>query len=293
MRPTRTLRFFGSTVFAGLLVLVFLGLVPSWAFATPQHNIWPDSTITQEQEYIHYRGLADMLGHPVGDRPTLLGIRGLTLWAEAPHEVRSTNLAYDDTFILLVPDTNTAYAFPGATHPFRRISDEAPDVDDDGRGDVAMIRPGLYTAERMDPERLLVRNLDGTGRIPAYRDFNHNGRFEPEEKARSFQITEGRHAAPNMGLFATAILFHVGGGFGSIGCQTAAAHHIALLHAHAPFDYLLVDAVDALSVASTLPDTGQPETAPLWAAPGLKPHRVERSTNVRPGQGHTVAWDLH
>ena len=265
-----------------LYLSVFIGVhvwltQPAAAAPDAQGSIWADDGSTREQEYLHYEALLDELGLPIGEKPLLLGLRGLKLGSDEPHEVKSHTYRYDDAFIFLVPEENTAYTFAGSTHPFLRRSEESPDIDEDGDGDVAMIRPGYYQVERMDPERLLVRNMDGTGRIPAYRDFNHNGRFEESEKARALEITRGLYAAPGMGLFATAILFHAG--FGSIGCQTAAAQHIALLHARAPFDYALMDAAEV--VASRAAPT---EEAPLMGAP-MAP--IDFATEVRvDGQGN-------
>lgn len=264
-----------------------LGLVQPAVAApdsTPEPTLWADSSTTKEHAYLHYEELFTNLGLPVGDKPMLLGIRGLKLGKTEPHEVKSHSFRYDDAFIFLVPEDNAAYTFAGSTHPFQRRSDESPDIDEDGDGDVAMIRPGFYHVERMDPERLLVRNTDGTARIPAYRDFNHNGLFEPEEKARALEITRGRYATPEMGLFATAILFHAGKGFGSIGCQTAPARHIALLHDHAPFDYMLMEAENVLAMAT--PEPPEEVKGPLMGAP-MAP--VPFATEVRvDGQGNVA-----
>ena len=214
-------------------------------------DVWGPSSLSTEARFHHFSSLVNELGYEVGDKPMLLGLRGLRLFSEQTHTVRSFARGYDDAFVMLLPETKRVWMFKGSTHPYQRWSEEAPDVNADGEGDVAMIRPGLYHVVKMDTERLLVKNLDGSMRIPAYRDLDHDGIFEPSEVAASLTTKRGEYFNPELGGFASAVLFH--SGYGSIGCQTTASPNMKKLHKFAPFDYLLMDGADAQRAARRSP----------------------------------------
>lgn len=139
--------------------------------------IWPSA---EAVSITHWGNIAGLLGasatYPM-PRPFLIGIRGIRPFEDTSHEVVSKP-AYDDTFVLLAADgLARAVVFEGSTHAYQRDSKLSPDVDHDGRGDVATIKPGYYLLEYRGgkyPEfELLTR--DRSGRIPAYRDLQHDG----------------------------------------------------------------------------------------------------------------------
>jgi hypothetical protein len=97
-----------------------------------------------------------------------------------------------------------------ASHPGQMRSGDSPDVNRDGRGDVAHIRPGVYQyttrlggkgGNRFNP-------IEGGNFNNAARDLNGNGVIDGNERNQSYR--------------ATAIQWHAGNANSpsSIGCQT-------------------------------------------------------------------------
>ncbi|MBK8012305.1 MAG: peptidoglycan-binding protein [Deltaproteobacteria bacterium] len=142
-----------------------------------------------------------------GGIPTVLGLR---------HNRRATS-RYDDQFIVLLPN-GRVHRFAGATHPGQTRSDQAPDVNGDGVGDVGIIRPGNYQARpngvHARAASFRVSTIGRSGLIPGWRDTNHDGTYDASEIARS----------ERRGDVMTGILFHQGNSSApaSIGCLTLA-----------------------------------------------------------------------
>jgi len=223
--------------------------------------LWPAREASVQQRHAHYASLCRRWGHELSsERATLIGLRGVGLFASRTHYTVSARI-YDDTFVLLTNDGDVK-EFAGATHPFQTDSSASPDFDGDRRGDVGMIRPGLYHCEPTHHHRtghpaLLVKTIDGSTHIPAYRDLNHDGIFTPEEMRHSTtpppSSNSNRQVDNAIGAYATDILFHPGDpSYSSIGCQTADSANIKLLHGKAPLDYLLILATDLLARLSPL-----------------------------------------
>ncbi len=149
------------------------------------------------------------------------------------HVVQSTS-ALDDTFVVITPgQASSTRAFAGATHPYQKTSTESPDMNGDGLGAVAMIRPGTYALTPVVYKGFKAMRLlppGGVDRVPAYRDLDHDGLFSPDEIQRSIDATTGPQVAAGIGMYATEVFFHPGSawGFSSIGCLTAAANDVRL-----------------------------------------------------------------
>lgn len=192
--------------------------------------------------------------HP-GGTATVLGIRGLDKRTMATHDTRSAK-AFDDLVVVLEKN-GKVHRLAASTHPWEtRGVPGVPDVDRDGMSDVGMIRPGLYLAKGRGADRGRVGGLpafdvsaapSGSGLLPGWRDVNHDGVFDDEERTRS----ETRRDT------LSAVLFHRGGDGApaAVGCQVFDAAEMNELIAavggpSASFNYVLVDArtidVDAL-----------------------------------------------
>ena len=197
-------------------------------------HVWPrDGAYPCE----HWSGIVRALDPslPAG-RPCLLAIRGLELDAERAHASR-TIVALDDTMVLL-PGDGTARTFAAATHPYQLDSRASPDVDGDGRGDVATIVPGRYLMRRLSAVVMHVLRRDGSEGIPCMRDTAHDGH-------------------PRTLGTAQAILLHGDwrSGKSSIGCQTAEEANVRAVAAAGPeVDYLLAEVADVLRVAGLSAD---------------------------------------
>jgi hypothetical protein len=218
--------------------------------------LWPDGN-DPESKYAHYRRLCEAFESDVQwTRPVLLGLRGVRLFGMRTHVVRSEP-SYDDAFVLLdAGSPGTVLEFRGASYPYQTVSRAAVDLDRDGQPDVAMIRVGLYLLEPLPQPyhgkpALCVRTHDGGGKVPCYRDLNHDGYFSPEEMAEALRAQYGVQVVPGVGAIATGILFHPGfdAGMSSIGCQTAPLEMIDVLCRAGRMDYLLVNASDAIECA--------------------------------------------
>ncbi len=166
---------------------------------TPSHG--------KSAEWNRYAAMVRKAGGQVnpGGKPTVLGIR----------KGNGATRRYADELVVLLKN-GTVKHFTASTRPGQSSSSLSPDVNGDGVGDVAMLRPGNYDAVPNGPHHgkpsFSVRPVGnhGTDRVAAYRDLNHDGFYSASEKAFA-----RRH-----GVTATAILFHVGGSSpSSIGCQ--------------------------------------------------------------------------
>ena len=192
---------------------------------------------------------------PPTDKACILAVRGLALFASEDHEVLSVP-KYDDCGILFVPGSEP-FLFPCSTHAYQATSKLSPDVDGDGRGDVATIRTGLYqlTLAITAPHPIWVMTtLANSGRIPCARDRNQSGRLEDKEWEQQD--------------FATAVLLHTGWDApagaahrSSIACQCASLSSLQVIaRAGRQILYRLVDADVAIEAAKLVtPDTEPPE----------------------------------
>ncbi len=192
---------------------------------------------------------------PPTDKPCILAIRGVALFAEETHEVVAKP-AYDDCGALFVPGSEP-FLFPLSTHSYQVDSKLSPDVDGDGRGDVATIRTGLYvlTLAVTNPHPIwIMTTLGGSGKIRCMRDTSHDGRFQKDEQDRED--------------YATAVLLHTGHDApagaahrSSIACQVASLRTLEVIaRAGKTILYRLVDADVAIEAAKLVtPDTLPPE----------------------------------
>jgi hypothetical protein len=186
-------------------------------------------------------------------RATVIGIRGVSF--ERAKHVARTDRVFDDLFVVLGLGRKVV-RLPGSTHPWERTAKGVPDADGDGSPDVGMIRPGEYEAIGRGPTRLTgglpafdVVVANGSGRIPGFRDVNHDGDFDEAERAASIA----------RGDVLTAVLFHHEGDGAppAVGCQVFAKDPMQKLvaavgGASARFHYVLVDGSEI--DPSTLPE---------------------------------------
>jgi hypothetical protein len=198
--------------------------------------------------------LAGALGWPYTD-DLLIGIRGVSLFADDTHETVARP-EYDDTFVFLKPGSAMPpWLFKGSTHAYQTDSKLSPDIDGDGRGDVGTIRPGRYVLTLAITQPFPIYTLtmpDGSGRIPCFRDTNHDGRYSAEEIARQ--------------SFATAVLLHTGydapaesAHHSSIACQTCNASDLRTLAGLGgkTIDYILCGADEAIEIMKAAPYGGR------------------------------------
>ncbi|MBX7100808.1 MAG: peptidoglycan-binding protein [Myxococcaceae bacterium] len=139
-----------------------------------------------------------------GGKPTVLGIRA---------KGGGASTSYQDKFVVLRPNGDVVH-IRGSTRPGQTRSSLSPDVNGDGVGDVAMLRPGNYDVVANGPHdgapSFHVLTKGGSDRVAAWRDLNHDGFYSSSERRWS-----ERH-----GVTAGAILFHTGfANPSSIGCQ--------------------------------------------------------------------------
>jgi hypothetical protein len=194
---------------------------------------------SEREKYEFYASIIRRHGGQVNPNgvPTVLGMR-----AVAPGAGVSSNNRFDDTFVVLLP-SGRVHEFRGATHPAQYASSISPDVNRDGRGDVGMIRPGNYMAvpngNFKGRPSFHIKTMEGSGRLPGWRDTNQDGVYSPEELRASEARGDG----------LTEVLFHRGNELSatSIGCQTLSSadydRFVSVLGgANASFSYTLVDA---------------------------------------------------
>lgn len=211
-----------------------------------------------DARYAFYAEVVRKAGGTVAPgKVTVLGVRcqeGVT-----PH--------FFDYFYVLTADQRVI-VFRGSTTPSMKQSSDSPDVAGpdgtrkDGQGDTGMIRPGSFTVKANGIYALTgkpsfhVQTTGGSGRLPGWRDTDHDGDFSEEERAQS----EAR------GDYLTQVLFHAGANSDyrtyneqaalSIGCMTVAPSEIdafiaAVGGAGASFAYTLVPLA---AVGTALPD---------------------------------------
>ena len=167
----------------------------------------PHSENGKSAEWSRYAAMVRKAGGQVnpGGKPTVLGIR----------KGNGATSRYADEFVVLLKNGKVKH-FAGSTRPGQSSSSLSPDVNGDGVGDVAMLRPGNYLAvpnglhHGESSYSVRPRRAPGTDRVLAYRDLNHDGFYSASEKA----------FARRNGVTATQILFHVGrSNPSSIGCM--------------------------------------------------------------------------
>jgi len=217
-------------------------------------KLWPAAGVAPVN---HWGDLAGKLGaSPSLKRPFLIGLRGVALNANETHQPVHVP-AYDDTFVLLVPGEEPIL-FEGATHAYQKVSKLSPDNDGDGQGDVGSIRCGTFvlTCAVLKPHPIFIITLpSGSQKLPAHRDFDHDGVISEAEAKKSEETTKGPQAGPE-GLHATAVLFHTGWDAppgaehsSSIACQTTNVKWLELMARKGRvIDYRLINAWDALNL---------------------------------------------
>ena len=190
----------------------------------------------------YYEQLAKGAGVTVGSAPVVVGIRGVT--RSGVQHATTTHEDFDDVIAVLVPG-GAVVEVAASTHPWFTHSDDASDADGDGVPDVGMLKPGHYQVTPRPADRDLagaptfhVTTVDGADAVPGWRDTNHDGVYDDNERA----------ASDERGDTLTAILFHQGGppAPDPIGCQVFAAEDLrALVRAiggrDVSFAYVLVD----------------------------------------------------
>jgi hypothetical protein len=199
-----------------------------------------EAAVALSEDYRAYADFARSEGaDPAPGGVTVIGLRGLSI----DGKLHPTTYAdeYDDTLVVLRKD-GTVERFPGATHPHHASAAGPPDVNGDAKPDVGMIKPGVYD---IVPREALIAGmpsypvmLRGTGKLPGWRDTNHDGVLDEQERA----------ASDRRGDYLTAVLFHQGEGGAppAIGCQVLPASAMRAFVAaiggpRAKFRYVLVD----------------------------------------------------
>lgn len=205
--------------------------------------LWPNPARRDEQ-LVHFAMLAGKLGAAVKlPRPFLFAIRGVKPYAPETHDLVHAP-GYTDTFVMLPPG-DYPVVFPGSTVAYQKDSKASPDADGDGRGDVGSIRPGRYllTDKRNGDEVVFeITNPDGSKRLKAWRDFDHDGKLSPEEMQRSEELRTGKQVGAD-GTWADSVLFHGGLDEPNRPDGTPAKHRfsIACFTASRPWRKLLAD----------------------------------------------------
>ena len=191
-----------------------------------------------------YRIYADLAteggGAPAHGTVTVLGLRGLSAAGDA-HATKYVR-AFDDTLVVLRAD-GTVARFAASTHPFELAGvPGVPDADGDGVADVGMIRPGVYDVAGRDRTIAGAASYavtqHGSGKLPGWRDTDHDGVLSDRERAASERRGDG----------ITDVLFHQGEGDAppAVGCQVLPANAIrafttAVGGPRARFRYVLLD----------------------------------------------------
>lgn len=228
----------------------------------PCSVLWPKPDPVDR--LLHWWAIAGRLGAQVSlERPFLIGIRGAREGDAETHQPVHKPV-YDDTFVFIPPaEVGSTITFPGATHAYQLNSKLSPDVSGDGVGDVGSIRPGRYllTDKGAQPHPIFVLTTpDGSGRIPCFRDTDHDGVISEAEARRSVEA-RGVAQSNSDGCFATAVLFHTGydapvsaAHRSSIACQTANLRWLLEMRKSASkcggvIDYVLINAWELVPIA--------------------------------------------
>jgi hypothetical protein len=152
---------------------------------------------------------------------------------------------FDDTLVVFRAD-GTVERFAASTHPFELAGvPGVPDTNGDGVADVGMIAPGVYDVAGRDRTIAGAASYavtqHGSGKLPGWRDTNHDGVLDADERAASERRADR----------VTDVLFHQGEGDApaAVGCQVLPAAAIRAFTAavggsHARFRYVLVDMTD-------------------------------------------------
>ena len=191
--------------------------------------------------YDVYAALATAGGAaPARGAVTVLGLRGLSIDGTA--HATAYKHAFDDTLVVLLAD-GTAQRFAASTHPFELHGvPGVPDVNGDQVPDVGMIRPGVFDVSGRDRTIAGAASYavtqHGQGKLPGWRDTDHDGILSDTERAASERRDDG----------LTDVLFHQGEGGAppAVGCQVLPASAIvaftkAVGGPRAHFRYVLVD----------------------------------------------------
>jgi hypothetical protein len=138
-------------------------------------------------------------------RPLLLAIRGAKHGDKVTHDLHHRPAPpHDDGFVLLQRDA-APIVFDGSTHAFQRTSKLSPPQG------VGSVRPGHYVAHLKsgtDPEVVFhLKTPEGSGDLPAFRDWDRDGLVTVEEMRRSEAARSGQQVSAE-GTFANAILIH-------------------------------------------------------------------------------------
>lgn len=216
-------------------------------------GLWPAAGV---DERTHWAALCEITGYLLAEnRHSLLALRGVSLDAAFTRPLASRP-AYDDAFVWLDTFGNVR-RFAGATHAYQAAASHTQA--NEARTESSTIRPGRYkvrkTHDYNDHPALDVFNLDGTNLIPAWLE---HARKMPETTVSELP-TRNSQLNPH-GSYTRGIMFHPGfdtlhegGPFSSMGGQTAPLAEIQQLAAAADFDYVLLDAVEALVRLGRLP----------------------------------------
>lgn len=204
-------------------------------------------------------------------RPVLICIRGVEPYASESHPLRCI-AAYDDTFVL-IQVTSMPCVFKGATHSYQADSKLSPDVNHDGRGDVGTIRPGRFvlhdTGSKPYPVFTVTRP-DGSGRLPCWRDIDHDQVISDADKAFS-ELAHGGPQEDEHGTYSTDVLLHPGFDApadsphrSSISCLTLQVPALSIVRTAAKnngggtLDCFVVDVEDALAMLTPVPAPDEP-----------------------------------
>ncbi|AKU94788.1 hypothetical protein AKJ09_01452 [Labilithrix luteola] len=238
LRPLRSPFLVVFTVLAGTFAL------PACAAQTETEEVGAGEGAIGADAYAAYVDFVNAEGGSVrSGEVTVLGLRGVDF--DGNHHPTRFAHAFDDTFVVLKAD-KTVERFHGSTHPFEVTGVAGvPDVDGDGQPDIGLIRPGSYKvqarAKKVANVASYLVTTDGKNSIPSWRDTNHDGIIDEQEK----EASEARATA------STDILFHQGEGGAppAVGCQVLSAVEMpkfirAVGGAGANFRYVLVDVTD-------------------------------------------------
>lgn len=148
-------------------------------FMTDCSKLWPEPPISERE---HWGLIVGKLCRKYGieeplKRGFLLAIRGAKRFSRETHPTVS-KADYDDTAVLLTADgLLPPYVFEFSTHAYQLDSKLSPDVNHDGRGDVATIDPGYYVAHARGGKYPVfeVTMPDGSVALPCHRDVDHDG----------------------------------------------------------------------------------------------------------------------
>ncbi|MFC1706820.1 peptidoglycan-binding protein [Planctomycetota bacterium] len=177
-----------------------------------------DRSGTQEEQFKHYERLVQANGGTIADRAgqrTVVGLRGLSPDGEIHGEATRDIREYTDTFVVMWKDRDgRAHVehFEGSTTTGQKRTQfgGTPDVNRDGKKDIAHLEPGTYFYRRTRYKGESA--YGGAGRVPVSRDTSHDGHISEAE----------RRASERRGDTGGAILFHRGDRSAprSVGCQT-------------------------------------------------------------------------